>query len=1721
MKTLKLITLVVLTLTQMILPACAKDDDGHTLTKLWAAYQKAVDADKPKDQADILEKIKTEAARESLAWDYYDACWKYVDARTSSNWKLRDELTAQAHSDIEAFGEPVAVFFDRKGYMNSDEALRYVTEHKERLLQTHNPEFYRHDGDASGFVFSPALLPRIANDYEYTLWSLLRKGKNATVYQTVREYFAGRYPFDAFVEYYLIQQESRDAGEAQKQMEAYVEAHAGQAVAMLGRDYLLSRRRNLLNWNNGSSEEYRQLAQDCQALIAERQKISGEEAAIAKCTSRADGILKELTSQEISLNVSKGVASFQVRNLPSVKVRILDGKREVWNATVDNPVKSFYLRDTLSLKLPDLDDKTYTLKCSGGKAETESQYRKYTLSIATKRDLDGYGVYVADYLTGEPVKSCDLYLYHDDKQVDQLTGVQIDGFTYLPESFTKRLDDDHWGYAIQAVARMDGRLRATPGHNFNFVERETVSDRNPGTQHGMIITDRSAFNPDETVHYKVLLYEGTYEYATRPAGVKLHATLTDPTGKEVGEEDLTTNEFGTAAGAFVLKKGERGGLYRITVTEGKRTVASTQVRADEFVLPTFELTWKPDDRFYLPEDHVTVEGNIRSYSGHNLGTATASYEVEDERLKLAEGKLDLAASGDFSIRFQMPKSDYYNHHVVVTVRVTDATGETLEFHKSVTMSRYLPLQISVMNKVSGRFESVDRYGGGSIIGEDIAQLRFQLGYGNGQTHPRLKIQYKVLHEGKEVLSGTAPNREVLPIDLSRFPSGLYEIKAFATATNDKGESFEGEASHEIVKAADTDTALDMDVRCFFKEMPDDGKSIALQVGATTGPTWIVAELYGDGNRLLEKRLVRLGGIRGRDGSLQIIRFERKADYPENLTLKLFWFRDERSYTYSVSSYKPKTAFQLPLRFTRFLDTTAPHHDYSFTLRTEAGTEVAATIFDKSTETIRPNVWSSVTPQLRSLPDVDYRRTLGEDESSAFENVVLAGAAAGRMLMKSAANDMVLEEAPVMREMTDEEVVAEGEAEAGQEEVPVRENFANTIAWEPFLRSDKDGVVTFNFTTADKLSTYYVQLFAHDKAFHNATLRQEMVVTLPVKIAVVQPQFLYEGDRYVARVTVSNSKGVPVAGRISVKFLDGKDYRTAPVLADKGAHISVPGGGSADYSYEIVAPKVQNLGLLVSFTADNADYGSDAVFVVMPVSPAVQAITEAHSALLHAGMNREEVLASLRSQFVNVSGAEASLREISILGMLQEAIPEKVLPASENLLDQSEALYANFLIDRLPGSKGSAATAEQRADMVKKILACHNGDGGFGWFAGMDSSPVLTVVLLERLADLGAECPEELSALLPSAVKYLDNEYFAQQKRPFWCGGLSHSQYLHVRALYPEVRFAPKGAGLKVMREFKKETKGYLVPGTKRGLNGQVFAKARRMKTLRALLASDAGKDLARAWGISLFASGRLSRSLDADIESLLQYAEPHRSGGTYYPNAVMPWRGLLESELYAHALICDLLTDCGHNEVAEGIRLWMMVQKETQQWEDDPAYIQAIGSVLHGTEETLQTKVLALSATTTLPFREIKASGNGFTVERSFTRDGQALADGDVLHVGDKVVATYRIWNEENRSFVRLTAPRPAAFRPVNQLSGRYGWIARPISISGWITFSPQGYRSVLADRTEFWFDSYPEEHTTLTEEYFVTQEGTFQCPVPVIESLYAPHYRANGDGIEPVVVRP
>lgn len=1712
-----LLAIPLIIISAMNISVSAKDKDGHTLVRLWEAYYKAVSADKPKDQLKALDRIKEQAAEQKLAWDYYDACERYVRARTATDWKVRSAAEEDRDREIRGFGEPVAVFFLDRDTKSEDELYTYMQSNAAALKKSRNPEFYTRDYRFLGEIYSEVLAQLIADDYEYALWCLFRMG-HAEAQKKLSSLVAGHYPQSAFMEYSLAKRTDAEDGDLSATM-AFAAKHKGRAVALFARqDLLADRFRTLSSGQDATEEDYVSLNRDCSTFAADQKRFPADidKKIAARCTDVSE-LIKTLNSKDIAFSVNNGALTLMLRNLSSAQISVTRGKESVFTKKVSGRAGRFYIYDTLTVDLPAMHDGVYDIVCSSGRIRRESEYLKYTLSLAMKRDRAGYAVYVADFLSGRPVEKCDIISYENGRQTATVSGLVTDGYTYLPESMVRKFGSGRYDLAVQArITDAEGKVRLSRRHGFasNDSGSATVSDSRSGLS-ALILTDRSAFRPGERVRFKTVAYTGDSGFEAAE-GIELTAELRDTRDRIVSSVSLKTNEFGSAAAEFDIPRTDRAGNFSIQIRQGRTPVANRYIKVDDFVLPTFDLEWSEDDRrIYLPGDEIKVRGKIKAYSGHNLASAEVSY-----RIGSAESRpVTLGPDGSFVISFTSDAQD--GRYYAITVRVTDATGETLEFSTSRNSVSRLNLKADIMNACEGSATLPDGYSA-RILNADRLELEYRATfYSPDADLPGASISY-ILSDGssRTVSEGRTYRLGRHIVSLAGLPSGLYKLESRLSATSENGRTYESGHSLRFAIASDSDKVLDFGALSFFKECEGDG--ISLQIGTTSGPVWAVAELYGDGDYLLDKRMITLSGEQGEEGSLASAGFGLREDYPERLLLHVIYFRDGSKYEYNMNRTVQRPRSSIPLEFTKFLDTTAPGHGYRFLIRTAADTECAAAIFDASTETVMSNVWYAVQPYSAPLRHVTFSGSCGIDRTGYYPAETVSSRRA--LMVKSAAVMMDMSYAETAEEELEAPMASPNSAAgaAGGRDTYIRENFATTVAWEPFLRSDRDGVIALDFNTGDRLSRYCVQLYAHDKKMGNSVLRREMLVTLPVKIAVVQPRGLFENDRYTVRVTLSNMFDTAIRGRVEAKFYNGGTRSDGKMMSSDSAEVTVGGSGSAEAKFATVIPAgISELGMLLSFTPEGDALGSDAVFVSVPVKKAVQTVTESHSALLTYSTDRNALIDRLRKEFVNADGSKAAVSEISILDMLSEAVPERVLPASGNIMDLSDALYANILLSRLPEKYRKAGAGKaQTADMTGKIKACANLDGGFAWFSGMESSPLITAAVLERFAAAGKDLPGELAALVPAAVKYLDSTQLGTLRRPYWCW-ISLEQYLHVRAMYPEVPFEYGGdPSDKVYTRFKKDVGDYLVPSSDRRLNGRIFDKARRLQTLRALNSSKEGRELARSLGIGGAVSSKIEKSIDKDVASLLQYAVPHKSGGIYYPNAVMPWRGLLESELYAHSQLCRLLSECGHTDVAEGIRLWIMVQKETQKWEEDAAYIEALGTVLAGSEATLHTAVIALSAGGAIPFADVRASGNGMKISLSFTRDGKPLKDGDVLRTGDKITGEYKIWNEENRSFIKITAPRSAALRPVQQLSGHIGWRMRPLSASGYAAFSPQGYRSVFDDRTEFWFDSYPEETTTVTEEYFVTQEGTFQSPVPVVESIYAPHYRANAAGRPALTVK-
>ena len=1569
-------------LSIICMSAFAKDDQGHTLTSLWKSYYTAVNQDKPQDQQKILENIKKEALSKKLAWDYYDACQEYVQVRARSNWKYYEEAQENFRKEIEAFPVPVAAFYMKMGD-NPKDLLEFVRKNKAKMEAARNDEFYERDYRINSQLYSELLPQYLHNDYEYALWSIFFQREESTEFS---ELIKGKYPEEPFAEYTRITWEERD--KQKDQLNAYAGKYTGKAVALMARQNLLEMYFDDLR-GKGTSKEYSSLRDACEGFIKERDAFSGSEKAIAKLCDDPDRLLENLNSKAVGYRINDGAVEIYFRNLPSVTMQFLQNKKVTWQSEIKNPTGNYYVVDTVKFNLPAMDDGRYDVHCFNGKTQRDDIYERYSVSFAIRKDAKGTQLFAADYKTGRPLGKVEFVVSdNEDKETGRTSVDTSGGFALLDKEIADQLEIRSRSRKAYVTYKDAQGFTRRSRDNYIYISEQGRYNPDESEMLAYLITDRTAFTPDETVHFKAMLYSGVYTLKNCPAGQKVTARLLDVQGKEIDTKELTTNAYGSVAGDFVLKRGERNGMYRIEIRLGNRVLDSRSLRVDDFVLPTYELIWTHERTYYRPVEKVELKGTLLSYSGHGLGAANITYTLRKNWQEIKSGVLPVDGQGNFCIEVIPDDEEYLNYSM--EVKVVDATGETKTFEGSCTVRKK-------------------------------------------------------------------------PEDPKEY---------------------------------------------FFKTL-DKQDTLSVRTVAGNQRTWMIASLYGPDNKLLDTRLVEFAPQDGSPAET-VTTYDYKDSYPDAITLELLYFQNGNCHTYSEVARRPDTRYDLPLKVTRFSDETLPGGTYTFTFSGVPWMEVAASVFDKSTENISSNVWRTLRAGQKPSAYILSRVFTGTDYCDAGLYTPVFYTGGGRPMMKTASRNgavlmaesavaystadagAVMDDAMVMdyvEYVEEEEAVpfALAAPEAGPESGYIRENFANTIAWEPFLVADENGEVSLKFTNADKLSTYYVQLFAIDKQMRNTWMRREMVVTLPVKVAIVEPLYLYHGDKYTPAITLSNNKNQDISGVVEISFYGGADYKKAPLLSTHSERIIVPASSAAKFSYDATVPAADSLGIMVKFTPDQAEAGADALFTALPVYEPFQTLTEAHSSLLFTTDDRDAVIARLRGMFVNVPGSQATVREISIFQMLGEAIPEKIDITSNNLICLLDSYYANYLLERMGQGRLSA---EQKEDVMKRIMACKKADGGFSWFPEMDSSPILTAVLLEKFALMGIDVD-------PATVQYLDSQYFHKDKRPYWYGGISMAQYAYIRAMYASVPFSRKGIDSKEWKDFKKAFKQYLVPKKVRGLNGQILAKTFRIKTLQLLYESQDGLRLASDWGIKLFSASRMKKSLEKDLESLVQYAQPHVSGGQYFPNAVMPWRGQMESELYAHSLLCDLLDKYGYDDIANGIRLWIMVQKETQQWASDPAYIQALGSVLNAPQEILDTKVVALSATFNKPFEQIKAAGNGFTIERRYFLGDKELKDGDMVNVGDRVRAEYRVWSEENRSFVVLRAPRPAGLRPVQQLSS-YSW---------------RCYRSVKAETTEFWYETFAEEKQTITEDFYVTQKGSFRSPVADIECLYAPHYRANDAG--------
>ena len=1823
------------------------DSQGHVLTSLWKEADAFRKADMPLKQLAVLERIRDEAAAKRLHKDFYDAATEAFGVAVFRNWKDSERLEKDLERRIDEYDEPIVTFIHRSGEGYPADS---ILASESRLRTGRNIAFYTGFSLPDG-AMEDVVISLVKDDFEYCLWKVCSENEafdpEGKAFRALRTLCSGRYPLEEYLDYrkslYRI-----PYGKSMEECLRFAGEHKGQAVRLLALGEYVTCLKDSLDRADAASPGYEDLLSLCREYEEERKTYrSGTDRLIATQVKTFENMIGTLKAKDLAVEFERDTVRILARNLRSVTLTLKTDERKpvsLFRTTVSASGDRLYAADTVEVVLPGIDDGDYLVELRSGNVKRESRYFRRSLSIASRKDAEMRNlIYIADSQTGEPLAKADLECFRSGELRSTAKDFALDGFTPLPDSFRDSSGGPAANSVVASFRGPDGFLRKSPELWLTYGEFAS-SGTGETSAECSIFTDKAAYKPGETLRFKAVLYQARADGSSVAGqGCPVSVSFKDAEGKEAASADLVTNEYGSVAGDFLLPAGRRNGRYRLEVSftapgDSRPTMRSRTVIVDEFVLPDYVISFEPSDSLFLSGDTVAVRGSVVSFTGHKVAAASATYEVWEYSRTILSGTLALGDDGSFEIRFPSA-SEGSGRPYSVTVRVADATGETIENSRSVFVQGTLYPSVEILNEsgAKARVSAQDWSDVRTVSGPE-ALVRFSITNPEGKP-VALPVSYTLVDpEGRVSASGTGKTGETVTLELPS--TGAYSLKMDVKAVGRSGRTISASRQTRLLRFDDSASTLDAPFEHVFSLVGPcrdgslrPGEDIHLKVGAGDGPVWMLVELFGDRKQLLEKRLVFLEGVSGKEGSVADVMFDCRDEYPEGLFLNVFYFRKGRSFSYSKTFVREREMPALPLSFSRFVDRTLPGARYGISLSTDPDAEVVAAVFDKSSEAFGANVWNRSFKPVREVASVSVRSGCGfftgENLPLGYDSMtedvaIVYGKPYGRPLVATkssvAMNDRVASAPDVVDSVVEESSAVFDDDASGSATGPVRSDFSTSLAFEPFLRPDSDGNISFDFETSDRLSTFVVQVYAHDKSMRDTLVRKEFVVSLPVRLSVVQPDYLYRGDRLTLHAALNSLSGKPVDGTVTLSLFSSGDYRDSRPFRTYSKKVTVPAGAALPLSFDLKPADGDSLGILLSFAGNGAETGeafSDCVFVTVPVKEDCQVITESHSAVLLPGADRDAVLKQLRESFTGISSYGAEYSETDIRAMLLDALPGKVDPERKDVLSVTEAIY----VRKVAASLGADVSGEcTDGELMNMLASCRNADGGFGWFPGMKSSPALTAAVLERysrLCRLGlATGRSELTAggfdPAPS-VRYLDNTQFLHGRAmPFWSGLLSWEQYMHVRSLYPEIGFdvsSETASGMMAVKENLKEFKTfasrYLTPSARdgRGLQGLILQKARRIATLLNLASSRDGKALASAWGITFGTGAKLRKSLEADVLSLVEYAVSHPSGGWYYPDAVMPQRGLLENELYAHTILCDIFDDEYVRKVtpsaglptpsaglptpsaglptpsalADGIRLWIMLQKETQDWDTDPAFVDAVGVVLRGGDSVLGTRVVSLTKTYRSEISGIKAAGNGFSIERRFYREipatsatsgpevasgaassaslasggsvssaslaggetafGPAVTDGTStassisgggrsaspdgrireeisegaeLAVGDKIIAEYRISSDENRSFVRLSAPREASFRPVDQLSRNYGWWLGIIRLDGSFSITPQGYRNVKSDRTEYYFDVYPEDKTVIREEFFVTQEGTFKAPVVTIESLYAPHYRAN-----------
>ena len=731
---------------------------------------------------------------------------------------------------------------------------------------------------------------------------------------------------------------------------------------------------------------------------------------------------------------------------------------------------------------------------------------------------------------------------------------------------------------------------------------------------------------------------------------------------------------------------------------------------------------------------------------------------------------------------------------------------------------------------------------------------------------------------------------------------------------------------------------------------------------------------------------------------------------------------------------------------------------------------------------------------------------------------------------------------------------------------------------------------------ESLTRWNFRGYSHTKGMLMGTLDGEATTSKEFMLTPNLPRFVRVGDKTSIAASISNMTGKPQAGTVSMTLFDPM---TDKVISTQKQKFSIAAGKTVGVNFMFtVSDKYEILGCRM--IADSGTF-SDGEQQLLPVLSDKEHLVET----LPMPVRGEETRTFSLDSLFNQHSKTATDRKLTIeftgnpAWYAIQALPSLSLPVNNNAISWATAYYANtlasFIMNSQPrikavfdswklqgGTKETFLSNLQKNQEVKNILLSEspwvleaqteeqqkeriatlfdlnnirsnniaaltrlqelqNSSGAWSWYKGMNGSNYVTAYIAELNARLALLTGEKLSGtaltLQTNALTYLHQSALEEyknilkaQKEGTKFTGVSGSilQYLYIIAISGEqVPAANKAAYAYYLSKVKE-----LLPSA-----------SMNTKAIAAIVLDKAGH----------------KKEAQEFVASLKEHLTKTDEQGMFFAFNANPyaWGGM---QMQAHVDVMEALELIGgNNDTVEEMKLWLLKQKQTQQWDSPVATADAVYALLmKGTNlldnqgdvrivianEVLETVTPSKTTVPGLgyikrsftqkdvvdarkievekrnpgiawgavyaeyesPIRDVKQQGGELNVQKQLYVERmvdnvpqlQPITSKTVLQVGDKVVSRLSIRADRPMDFVQLKDQRGACFEPIGSISG-YRWN------------NGIGYYVDIKDAsTNFFFDHLGKGVYVLEYSYRVSRSGTYETGLATMQCAYAPEYASH-----------